>query len=277
MFLILPNQGIKVVILCGGRGTRLQEETAYRPKPMVEIGGKPILWHIMKIYAHYGFNEFALCLGYKGGMIKDYFLHYEMMNNDFTVELGMPGLLQFHSDHAERGWKVTLADSGLAAMTGARVKRIEKYITGSEFMLTYGDGVANIDINQLLEFHRSHGKIGTVTGVRPPSRFGELVVEGEMVAKFSEKPLVSQGYINGGFFVFDRRFFDYLTAEDGCVLEREPLERLAEEGELVMYPHPGYWQCMDTYRDLELLQKTWETGRAPWKVWDDGRPKVLAG
>ncbi|HBY58151.1 MAG TPA: glucose-1-phosphate cytidylyltransferase [Candidatus Atribacteria bacterium] len=259
---------MKVVILCGGRGTRLQEETAYRPKPMVEIGGKPILWHIMKIYSHYGFNEFILCLGYKSEMIKDYFFHYEVMNNDFTIELGSSNIIKFHNNHTEKGWKVTLADTGLAVMTGARLKRIEQYITGEELMLTYGDGVADIDINKLLGFHHKCGKIGTVTGVRPPSRFGELITEGETVTKFSEKPLVSQGYINGGFFVFNRRFFDYLTVEDKCILEREPLERLAEDGELMMYPHHGYWQCMDTYRDLELLQKTWRMERAPWKVWE---------
>lgn len=259
---------IKVVILCGGRGTRLREETEVRPKPMVEIGGCPILWHIMKIYAHYGFTNFVLCLGYKGAMIKAYFLNYGAMHNDFTIRLGSSSRLHFHSNHLEERWTVTLADTGLNSMTGARIKRIEKYIDSDEFMVTYGDGVANINIQQLVNFHHQHGKIGTVTGVRPPSRFGELLTRGNSVVEFSEKPLVSQGFINGGFFVFHRRFFDYLSADDNCYLEREPLERLAKDGELMMYTHTGYWQCMDTYRDYELLEEAWRT-TPPWKVWDD--------
>lgn len=262
------SQQPKVVILCGGMGTRLREETEFRPKPMVDVGGRPILWHIMKIYAHYGFRDFVLCLGYKGDIIKRYFLDYETISNDFTVRLGRGNEVQYHSDHAEDGWAVTLAETGHAAMTGARVKRIAKYIDREEFLLTYGDGVADVDVRRLLSFHCDHGKIGTVTGVRPPSRFGELLTDRERVVEFSEKPLVSQGYINGGFFVFHRRFFDYLSDDDDCVLEREPLEHLAKDGELIMYPHAGYWQCMDTYRDLQVLNEAWQLNRAPWKVWE---------
>jgi glucose-1-phosphate cytidylyltransferase len=260
-------ENIKVVILCGGRGTRMEEETELKPKPMVEIGGKPILWHIMKIYAHYGFNEFILCLGYKGEVIKEYFINYEIMNGDFTLELGS-NRIYFHNRSKEREWKITFADTGEKAQTGARVKRIEKYIKEDLFMLTYGDGVADINIKDLVEFHRSHGKIGTVTGVHPSSRFGELEIEGNKVIKFGEKPQVKAGFINGGFFVFKREFFKYLREEDDCYLEREPLERLAEEGELNVYLHEGFWQCMDTKRELDILNKLWMSNNAPWRVWE---------
>jgi glucose-1-phosphate cytidylyltransferase len=259
---------MKVVILCGGMGTRLREETEFRPKPMIEIGGRPILWHIMKIYAYHGHTDFILCLGYKGWMIKEYFLNYEAMNNDFTIRLGSSNEIRFHSNHSENGWTITLADTGLMTITGARVKRIEKYINDDEFMLTYGDGVADININHLIEFHRSHGKIGTVTGARPPSRFGELIVNGDSVVEFSEKPHVSHGYINGGFFVFNRDIFNYLSTDDSCTLEREPLEKLAKDGELMMYHHTGFWQCIDTYRDLQLIRNLWESGKAYWKIWE---------
>jgi glucose-1-phosphate cytidylyltransferase len=260
-------KSIRVVILCGGMGTRLKEETEFKPKPMVEIGGKPILWHIMKIYASYGFKDFVLCLGYKGEMIKQYFLNYEMMSCDITVELGSSNV-KVHNSHQEQGWRIILADTGENALTGARVKRIEKYIDGDLFMLTYGDGVADIDIKKLLEFHKSHGKIGTVTGVHPSSRFGELVVESDQVKEFSEKPQIKEGFINGGFFVFNKKFFDYLNDDDSCVLEGEPLEHLASDGELMIWKHKGFWQCMDTYRDMMLLNDIW--GReAPWKVWRD--------
>lgn len=221
---------LKVVILAGGLGTRISEETGTIPKLMVEIGGKPIIWHIMKIYAHYGFKDFILCLGYKGEMIKEYFYNYEVLNNDFTIELGNTGNIEIHSNHGEKGWRVTLADIGETAMTGTRIKRAEKYIRGDEFMLTYGDGVANINIKELLEFHRRHGKIGTITGVRPPSRFGELLTNKNRVVEFSEKPLVSQGFINGGFFVFDREIFDFLEDRDDCDLEYGALEEIALRG-----------------------------------------------
>jgi glucose-1-phosphate cytidylyltransferase len=258
---------MKIVILCGGMGTRLREETEYRPKPMVEIGEKPILWHIMKIYAHYGFTEFLLCLGYKGWLIKEYFLNYAMMHSDFTVEMGKRSELQFHNDQAEAGWKVTLAETGLNAMTGARVKRIEKYIDDETFMLTYGDGVADINLHNLLAFHSQHSKIGTVTGVHPPSRFGELFSEGEQVIAFEEKPQTYEGLISGGFFVFNREVFEYLEDNDDCVFEKKPLEQLATDKELMVYIHKGFWQCMDTYRDFQYLNRLWEQEAVPWKVW----------
>jgi glucose-1-phosphate cytidylyltransferase len=259
---------MKVVILCGGLGSRLRGETEFRPKPMIEIGTRPILWHIMKTYAHYGYDEFVLCLGYKGEVIRQFFLDYEALTRDFTIRFGARAGLTVH-DHGVESWTVTLVDTGATAMTGARVKRAERYVDGDTFMLTYGDGVADVDIGKLVAFHHRHGRIGTVTGVRPPSRFGELLTMNQQVIEFSEKPAISQGYINGGYFVFHRAFFDYLSADDGCVLEREPLERLAKDGQLVMYPHDGYWQCMDTPRDLQHLTEAWAQPRPPWKVWDD--------
>lgn len=258
---------MKVVILCGGMGTRLREETEFHPKPMVEIGGRPILWHIMKTYAHYGFTEFIICLGYKGWMIKEYFLNYAMMNGDFTIKLGNDNDVQFHKEQVEEGWKVTLAETGLNTMTGARVKRIEKYIDGDTFMLTYGDGVADVDIGDLLAFHNQHRKIGTVTGVCPPSRFGELFVEEECVIGFKEKPQLYGGFINGGFFVFNRGVFEYLDNNENCILEQQPLTQLAAQEELMMYTHEGFWQCMDTYRDFLYLNRFCEQQEIPWKVW----------
>ena len=261
---------MKVVILCGGLGTRLRTETEFRPKPMVEIGGRPLLWHIMKLYAHRGHDDFVLALGSKGEQIKHYFLNYEAMTRDITVRLGVAAAVTLHGRSIEP-WTVTLADTGAAAMTGARVKRIERYVGDEDmFMLTYGDGVADIDLAKLVAFHRRHGRIATVTGVRPPSRFGELLTSGSRVVEFSEKPSISQGYINGGFFVFNRAVFTYLSDDDTCVLERDPLERLAKDHQLEMYAHDGYWQCMDTPRDLQHLQEAWERG-APWKVWTDGQ------
>lgn len=259
---------MKVVILCGGRGTRLREETEYRPKPLVEIGGRPILWHIMKIYAHYGFKDFVLCLGYKGNMIKEYFLNYEAMSNDFTIQLGSRDNIQFHSNHQEKDLNVTLVDTGEEAQTGSRVKRIERYIDGDSFMLTYGDGVANVNIKELVRFHKSHGKIGTMTGVHPSSRFGELVIKDNRVIKFHEKPQVSEGLINGGFFMFNKTFFSYLREDDNCYLEKEPLDNLTAGGELMVYPHNGFWQCVDTYRELELLNNLWKSPNPPWKIWE---------
>jgi glucose-1-phosphate cytidylyltransferase len=262
---------MQVVILCGGLGSRLRDETEFRPKPMVEIGGRPLLWHIMKIYAHHGFHDFVLPLGYKGEQIRQYFLNYEAMTRDVTVRLGRAPRVELHGDEIE-SWTVTLVDSGQSAMTGARVKRVERYVPGETFLLTYGDGVADIDLAALVAFHRRHGRIGTVTGVRPPPRFGELVTAGTEVIEFSEKASAGRGgYINGGFFVFDRAFFRYLDDDDGCVLEREPLERLAKDGQLEMYLHDGYWQCMDTPRDLLHLTEAWRHPSPPWKVWSDGR------
>jgi len=262
---------MKVVILCGGSGSRLRGETEFRPKPMVEVGGRPLLWHIMKMYAHYGFQEFVLCLGYKGEQIRQYFLDYEAMTRDVTIHLGHPSRVTLHGNAIEP-WTITLADTGASALTGARVKRIEPYVTGDTFLLTYGDGVADVNLEALVAFHRRHGRLGTVTGVRPASRFGELVTSGGQVIEFSEKPSAAPGrYINGGFFVFNRPVFDYLWDDDGCVLEREPLERLAKDGQLQMYPHDGYWQCMDTPRDLQHLTEAWQQPAPPWKVWADGR------
>jgi glucose-1-phosphate cytidylyltransferase len=259
---------MKVVILCGGQGTRLREETEIKPKPMVEVGGMPILWHIMKIYAYYGFKEFILCLGYKGNVIKEYFYNYEMLSNDFTIELGTNNT-KIHPRHSEHGWKITLVDTGLNAMTGARVKRIEKHINEDMFMLTYGDGVSDINIHKLLEYHKKHGKIGTITGVTPPSRYGELLIHRDQVLSFSEKPASNDNSINGGYFVYNKEIFNYLRDEEDCILEREPLETLAKDKELQVYQHTGFWQCMDTYRDYKYLNEIWNTSNPPWKVWND--------
>ncbi len=261
---------MKAVILCGGMGTRLREYTEVRPKPMVDVGGRPILWHVMKLYAHHGIDEFVLCLGYKGHMIKEYFLNYQAMNSSFTIELGERNEIEYHdSSHGERGWKVTLVDTGDDAMTGARIARAARYL-GKEpgtFCVTYGDGVSDVNLAAVIRFHRKHGRLATVTGVRPPSRFGELQLDGQRVKSFSEKPQLGQGLINGGFFVFEAGFLRYLSTDPGCVLEREPLERCAADGELLVFEHPGYWQCMDTYRDWESLEKQYRSGNAPWMVW----------
>ncbi len=260
---------MKVVILCGGLGTRLREETEYRPKPMVNIGTKPILWHIMKIYSYYGYNDFILCLGYKGYIIKEYFYNYELLNNDFTIELGRHNSVKIHNSHSEAGWKITLVDTGERTLKGARLKRIEKYIDSNTFMVTYGDGLANININALINFHKKHGKIATLTGVMPPSRFGNLIMnENNVIEKFIEKPQTTGQYINGGFFVFNRKIFDYLITDDFCELEIGTLDKLAEEGELIMYKHSKEWMCMDTIRDVEYLNNLWSLNKAFWKIWE---------
>jgi glucose-1-phosphate cytidylyltransferase len=264
---IRSDADIPVVILCGGRGTRLREETEYRPKPMIEVGGRPIVWHIMRIYAHHGFNRFLLCLGYMGIVIKQYFLNYRTIANDFTVTLGQPPNVALVDEDDDVDWTVTLAETGLNTMTGARVKRVEKYLNGDTFMLTYGDGLADIDIGALLRFHRQAGRLVTVTGIHPPSRFGEMYVSGNLVTKFTEKPQVSEGVVNGGFFVCERSFLDYLSADESCVLEQDPLKRVAADGQLAVYMHEGFWQCMDTFREYELLTRLWEEDRAPWRVW----------
>ncbi|RMH54463.1 MAG: glucose-1-phosphate cytidylyltransferase [Candidatus Hydrogenedentota bacterium] len=258
---------MKVVILCGGKGTRLREETEIKPKPMVKIGGKPILWHIMKIYSHYGFREFILCLGYKGEIIKEYFYNYNILNNDFTIDLGSGGI-ELHNGEDVGRWKITMVDTGIDAMTGARVKRIEKYIDSDTFLLTYGDGVTDLNIRETVAFHRRHGKIGTVTGVFPPSRYGELAIQEDEVISFSEKPKEYKTSINGGFFVFNKRIFEYLGEEESCILERGPLEKLAKDRELKVFHHRGFWQCMDTYRDYKYLNELWRKKNPPWKVWD---------
>lgn len=253
---------MKTVILCGGLGTRLKEETEFRPKPMIAIGGKPILWHIMKIYSSHGLKDFILCLGYKGEMIKDYFLEYDLVHSDFTIRLGSKEITRHSLFHDESDWQVTLADTGLQTMTGGRIKKIAKYIDGETFMMTYGDGLSNVNIQDLLRFHRAKGKIATVTAARPIARFGEISVDGDLVRSFREKPQIESGWINGGFFVFQRKVFDYLDEE--CVLEREPLERLAQDKQLAVYKHAGYWRCMDTYRDMEALHQEWLTGTPGW-------------
>jgi glucose-1-phosphate cytidylyltransferase len=258
---------VKVVILCGGQGTRLREETEFRPKPLVDIGGRPILLHIMKVYAHYGFNEFVLCLGYKGSMIKEHFLNYEAMHHDFTVSLGLKRDIAYHGSHDEEGFLVTLADTGLDAMTGSRLKAIQKYLGGETCMVTYGDGLSNVNIKSLLAFHRAHGKLATVTTHRPISRFGVLEVDAVgRVASFSEKPKLD-GLVNIGFFVFEPAVFDYLSADLTCALELEPLAKLARDGQLVAYRHEGFFYAMDTYREFRHLNELWDSGEAPWKVW----------
>lgn len=257
---------MKTIILAGGFGTRLSEYTDIRPKPMVEIGGQPILWHILNIYASYGFNDFVIALGYKGEVIKDYFLNYYPLKSDFTIDLSNGRANYLHKKNVN--WKVALVDTGLDSMTGGRVKRLKEYIGDETFLLTYGDGVANIDIRKLVEFHNAHGKMATITAVHPAARFGELLISKEQdVLSFKEKPQTSQGWINGGFFVLEPEFLDLIEG-DNTVLEVEPLERVASAGELKAYLHDGFWQCMDTLRDKNILEEFWQTGNAPWKVWE---------
>ena len=257
---------MKVVILCGGMGTRLREETEFRPKPMVDVGGRPILWHIMKIYAHYGFNEFVLCLGYRGNVIKEYFLNYAAMSNDFTLRLGDRQVLEFDGNHAEQDFRVTLAETGLNTMTGGRVARVAKYLDADTFLVTYGDGLADIDLPALVDFHRGHGKLATVTTVRPTSRFGVVEMDPQdRVTLFAEKPQ-SGDWISAGFFVFQRGFLEYLSGDD-CIMERAPMERLVADGQLMALRHEGFFQAMDTYREYELLNRLWNGGQAAWKVW----------
>ncbi len=259
---------MKVIILCGGMGTRLREETEYKPKPMVEVGGKPILWHIMKLYSHYGYKEFVLALGYKGDAIRNYFMNYYYYNNDFTIHLGMKEEIEVHGDHDERDWKVTLAETGANSMTGHRVKQCGKYINEDNFMLTYGDAVANVNIAALVAFHKQQNTIGTVTGVFPPSRFGDLITDGNIVEKFHEKTkeISKQNPINGGFFVFKKEFFDLIPIDESCDLERVPMETLASLRQLSIYRHADFWQCMDTFRDTQLLNTLWKNN-PEWKVW----------
>jgi glucose-1-phosphate cytidylyltransferase len=255
---------MKVVILAGGFGTRLAEETSVRPKPMVEIGGQPILWHIMKIYASYGFKEFVIALGYKGEMIKDYFVTQRLRSHNLTVNLAN-GSITYHDGESE-DWIVHLIDTGLETMTGGRVKRITEYIGNEAFMLTYGDGVADVDLNALLAFHRRQGRRATLTAVRPPARFGSITLNGEWVSSFTEKPQIGEGWINGGFFVIEPGFDRYVDG-DHIYLEHEPFERLTAEGELAAYRHSGFWHCMDTVRDVQYLNHLWKEDKAPWKIW----------
>ncbi len=234
---------------------------------MVDVGERPILWHIMKTYAHYGFQDFVLCLGYRGQTIKDYFLNYEAMNNDFSICLGERSQIRYYGAHKEQGFQITLADTGLESMTGGRIRKIQKYITGDTFLLTYGDGVSDVNIRDVVEFHKNHGKLATVTTVPPVSRFGIVELEENRVRKFVEKPR-SEGWMSAGYFVLERGVFDYLGGDD-CVFEREPLERLAADGQLMAYRHPGFFYAMDTYREYQHLNELWRSGAAPWKVWSD--------
>lgn len=259
---------MKVVILCGGRGTRLHEETEYRPKPMVPIGKWPILWHIMKIYSHYGHEDFILCLGYKGEMIKDYFRNYLWNTCDSTITLGRNPDIQFHNQHEEENWCVTLAETGEDSMTAFRIRLIKKHISEDTFMLTYGDGLGDINISALIDFHNQEGKICTVTGVNPPGRFGELRIdEQSTVTGFDEKPQAVGGYINGGFMVCDQRLFDYLPDDSSIMLEQAPMKKLVEDRQLAVFRHDGFWQPMDTFGEYKLLNQIWSGGNAPWKVW----------
>lgn len=256
---------MKVVILAGGLGTRLSEETEIRPKPMVEIGGRPILWHIMKHYAHYGFSEFVLALGYKGEDVKRYFLDYYRLNGNVSIDLGTGQIDVSHEQPQE--WTVHLVDTGLQTNTGGRVRRLRPFLGDEPFMLTYGDGVCDLNLHELLEFHKANGSVATITAVRPPARFGGLLFNGDRVSSFTEKPQVGEGWINGGFMVFEPRLFDYLK-EDQTSLEADALEQLAADGELVAYRHDRFWQCMDTLRDVRLLERLWQSGKAPWSTWD---------
>lgn len=253
---------MKTVLLCGGLGTRLSEETQVKPKPMVEVGGYPMIWHIMKIYAHYGFNDFTLALGYKGGVIKDYFLNYHSRQSDMTVNL-KNGQIDYSNPSAE-DWRVSLIDTGANTMTGGRLLRLKHHLQdGGSFLLTYGDGVADVDISALLNFHRKHGRLATVTAVRPSARFGGIHIGDGQVLDFKEKPQTGEGWINGGFFVFEPAIFDYI-ADDATMLEQSPIENLVSDRQLMAYEHKGYWQCMDTIRDRDALQTLWDSGRAPW-------------
>jgi glucose-1-phosphate cytidylyltransferase len=262
-----PSQ-VPVFVLCGGLGTRLKEQTELIPKPMVPIGKRPILWHIMQSYAFNGFKHFVLCLGYKAEVIKDYFLNYASLNSDFTVELKTNNVTVHSIDH-EQDWTVTLADTGELTMTGARVARAaEKYLDGAEhFAVTYGDGVTDANLREELAFHASHGRLGTVLGINPPSRFGQIKLDGDQVLRFEEKPEFQEEWINGGYLFFRRPFLSYLTKEESCVLERAPLVKLAADKQLAIYRHRGFWACMDTQRDLDQLNKQWASGQAPWAAW----------
>jgi glucose-1-phosphate cytidylyltransferase len=255
---------MKVAILAGGVGTRLAEETEIKPKPMVEIGGRPILWHIMMGYYQYGYKEFVIALGYKGEVIKKYMVDYSSLNSDLTVDL-KSGAVKIHG-RVKTEWKVDLVDTGIATLTGGRIKRLKPYLNNETFMLTWGDGVSDVNLDELLKFHRSHGKLVTMTAVRPPARFGHLELQENQIFEFSEKPQTREGWINGAFFVVEPGVFDYIDGDE-TQWEKEPLERLAKDGQLMAYKHTSFWQCMDTLRDKRLLEDLWQTGKAPWKTW----------
>ena len=259
---------MKVVLLAGGLGARISEESHLKPKPMITIGEQPILWHIMKYYSSFGFQDFVVCCGYKGHIIKEYFADYYLYRSDVTFDFSAENRMTVHSNVAEP-WRVTLVDTGLNTQTGGRVRRVQKYIGNERFMLTYGDGVSNVDLNKLLAQHSASGKIATLTGIQPGGRFGVLDLDGETVTGFREKAKEDGGWINGGFMVMEPEVFGYLSAEERCVLERTPLETLARDGKLGIYKHSGFWQCMDTQRDRGVLEQLWSSGSAPWRVWED--------
>lgn len=264
-----------VIILCGGLGTRLREETEYKPKPMIEIGGKPILWHIMKIYSYYGFNNFILALGYKGAIIKDYFLNYKYYNSDFSIELGTNKISLYAKNGIdEKNWKVTLVDTGDQAMTGARIKRCSDFIHTDNFSVTYGDGVSNVKLLDAFNYHIEHNKLVTMLGVNPISRFGEMVIKKNQVIKFCEKPQTERSYVNGGFFFMKKGFLDYLEDNDACVLETTPLEKATSDNQVNVYKHNGFWQCMDTYRDYLHLNNMWNNNNRPWTVWKNAKASL---
>ncbi|MCE9534479.1 MAG: glucose-1-phosphate cytidylyltransferase [Planctomycetes bacterium] len=259
---------MQVVILCGGFGTRIRDVAEDIPKPMIPIGGRPILWHIMKGYARHGFTDFVLCLGHKGWIIKRHFLDYHLAHSDFTMRLTSPEKAEIHGEGYAENWRITFAETGLDVMTGCRIKRIEKYLRGDTFLATYGDGVSDIDLKQLVAFHKAHGRVGTVTTVQPPGRFGELDLDGDQVNEFTEKPLVAPGWISGGFFVFNRKIFDRLEDDPTLVLERQPLMTLARDRELMAYKHTGFWHPMDSSRDYKYLNDLHDSRQAPWLTWE---------
>lgn len=259
---------MKVVILCGGKGTRMREETEYKPKPLVLIGGKPILWHIMKIYGHYGFNDFVLCLGYKGEMIKEYFLRLPEMLNDFTMDFSkQKPKITIHNQNHEKNWKITFAETGEETMTGGRIGRIKKYITGNNFFLTYGDGLGNVNLRELYDFHKRQNRIATVTGIKMSTFGGRLEIRGGLAKQFEEKPVLKREWVSGGFFVCHKKIFDYLSEDESCVFERDALPRLAEERQLSVYKHNKFWYTMNTHKEAEELNKMWESGKPAWKIW----------
>jgi len=268
---------MQVVILCGGQGTRIRDVADDVPKPMIPIGGQPILWHILCGYARAGFTDFILCLGYKSWVIKRYFLDFHLAAADFSLDLAQPGQVRLHAANLQEArWRVTLAETGLDSMTGCRLKRIQKYLSGDTFLLTYGDGLADVDLQALVAFHRAHGKLGTVTAVQPPGRFGEIELDGMQVAEFREKPPQSQGRVSGGFFVLDRQVLDRLEDDPGLVFEQGPLRGLAREGQLCAYVHDGFWHAMDSSRDYKYLNDLWTTGHAPWIARETPRLRAVA-
>ena len=256
-----------VVILCGGKGTRLSEETIIRPKPMVEIGGKPILWHIMKYYSYYGFNRFVLALGYKAEYIKEYFYNYRISSSDFTISMKPDSEPLFHNSANEKEWEISFIDTGVDTLKGARIKRIQKYIKTNNFHLTYGDGLGDIDLDTLVAFHKKHGKIASVSAVRPPSRFGEMIIENSQVTVFDEKPQMHSGYINGGYFILNKDIFEYLKVDRDCDFEFGPMQQIVRDKQLVAYKHKGFWQCMDNVRERDYLNNLVINGKAPWVKW----------